>query len=139
EELYMEQPEGFDTGDRRVCKLRKSLYGLKQAGRAWYAKIDKTFTSLGYTQSNADHGIYTKDEGGIKTIITLYIDDIVIACNDKAELVPTKQELNQIYDMKDLGELHYCLGLQITRDRKARTISISQTRYIENILEKYNM
>ena len=139
EEIFMEQPEGFDTGDGKMCRLRKSLYGLKQAGRTWYEKIDNTFAELGFVRSEADHSIYVKDKDGVKTIIALYVDDLVIACNDEAALASIKRELGQHYEMKDLGTLHYCLGLRITRNRETRTIAIDQTRYIEGVLERYGM
>jgi hypothetical protein len=136
-----------------VCKLHKSLYGLKQAGRAWYQKIDNVLLhTLGFKRSQADHCVYVYNGNGndhinvnvngnnhIKVYIALYVDDLLIMCNNINKLTSIKQQLSTMFDMKDLGEAHYVLGIQIERDRKHKILHISQREYIKNVLERYNM
>lgn len=140
-EAFMIQPEGYEEPDKEhlVCKLNKSLYGLKQAGRKWYEKIHHELSSLGFNYLQTDNCIYvgTKSENII--IIALYVDDLLLESNSRAELNELKGKLTAIFEMKDLGEIKSILGLKIQRDRTRRTIKISQTEYIKNILKHYNM
>jgi hypothetical protein len=103
EEIYMVQPEGFEQvgGETLVCKLNKSLYGLKQAGRMWYFKIDETFKELGFKRSDADHSIYVRITGDTKVYIALYVDDLIVVCNDLEVLEDLKKGLSKRYDMNE--------------------------------------
>jgi hypothetical protein len=141
EDVYMAQPEGFvEKGNEElVCKLHKSLYGLKQASRSWYHKIDGELVGLGFTRSQADHSVYSLQKDNVKIIIALYVDDLILMANDLAKLLQIKEELGKRFDMKDLGEIHYCLGIQVIRDRKKRTIQLGQAKYIENVLKRFRM
>ena len=141
EEIYMEQPEGFidPTGKEKVCQLHKSLYGLKQAGRSWYHKIDAYFGELGLIRSFSDNCVYRKSKDGKILIIALYVDDLLIFSNEMAELQELKMQMCKRFEMTDLGEVRYCLGLEISRDRTNRTIKIGQARYVKEILERFNM
>ena len=80
EEVYVEQPLGFETHDRQshVCKLKKALYGLKQAPRTWYGRIDSFLMSLGFTKNKADPNLYSKVEDGMQVILLLYVDDLFL-------------------------------------------------------------
>jgi len=119
EELYIEQPQGFivhESGSH-VCKLKKArlkkaLYGLKQAPRAWYARIDSFLKSLGFTKSTADPNLYFKSEDGYPIILILYVDDMFLIGNEKL-IVGCKKELTTEFEMKDLGLMHYFLGLEV--------------------------
>ena len=141
EDIYMHQPEGFiEAGqENKVCKLQRSLYGLKQAGRSWYLKIDSCFSDLGLKRTHADNCVYHLRKDGILLIVALYVDDLLIIANDMAALNNLKMELSRRFEMKDLGEVQFCLGIQITRNRPERTIRISQAKYIEDVLRKFNM
>ena len=141
EEVYMTQPEGFiEVGkEHLVCKLQKSLYGLKQAPRAWNTLIDGFLKEKGFVQSMADHCIYTRLEGASTVIIALYVDDLIIASNSDEKMKWTKDFLNQRFEMKDLGPLSYCLGIQIRRDRTNRILWMSQEKYISDVLKRFNM
>lgn len=140
EEIYMEQPEGFESDDANlVCKLKKTIYGLKQSPRAWNIKLDTFLKSLGFIQSTADPCIYVKWESQFMTIISVYVDDLIIACDSTENLLNIKNALNQKFSMTDLGELHYCLGMQITRKRKEKSIFINQEKYIHDMLSKFGM
>ena len=144
-EIYMKQPEGYIdiTQPDKVCKLRKSLYGLKQSARCWNVTIDRSLKESGYVQSTADPCIYTKIEerNGRKClmIIAVYVDDIVLASNDIEMLNAEKARLNEQFDMEDLGEIHYCLGMSVKRDRAAKITTINQKVYLENVLKRFGM
>ena len=135
EEIYMEQPEGFKEKGKEhlVCRLKKSLYGLKQASRQWYKMFDSFMVSQGYKRTNVDHCVYVKQfEVGNFIILLLYVDDMLMVNRIKVELSKT-------FDMKDLGLAKHILGLQITRDRESKKLWLSQETYIERILERFNM
>ena len=145
-EIYMEQPEGYVDKNRpnMVCKLQKSLYGLKQSARCWNIAIDRFLKDSGYVQSSADPCIYSKSESkdGKKAslmIIALYVDDILLATNDVHMLKAEKAKLKQRFEMEDQGEVHYCLGMSIKRDRAARVLTINQKAYLENVLKRFGM
>lgn len=120
-----------------VCKLNKSLYGLKQAGRQWYSKIDHTFLSLGFRRLESDHCIYVYHISNIVMYIALYVDDLLIFSNNTPMMKSVKSKLSELYHMKDLGEAKYILGMQISRDRSNSTISLRQTAYIESLVERF--
>ncbi|KAK1697211.1 hypothetical protein QYE76_013908 [Lolium multiflorum] len=119
EDVYMTQPEGFvvEGKEHLACRLKKSIYGLKQASRQWYLKFDKIIRTFGFTENVKDNCIYVKFKGSRFTILVLYVDDILLACSDKDMLHETKNFLSSNFDMKDLGEASYVLGIEIHRDR----------------------
>jgi hypothetical protein len=139
--IYMQQPEGFVVAgqEQLVCRLRKSLYGLKQAGRAWYHKIHQALLELGFHCLHADTCIYVRERGSLLMIVALYVDDLLLLSNSLAELTAFKLALSQRFAMKDLGEAQYILGLQIERNRAARTLSISQREYVSKLLTHTGM
>ena len=142
ETIYMEQPKGFEVGNPAhvVCRLLKSLYGLKQAPRQWYAKIDDFFVRvMGMKRNPADDCVYIRRQGGQLLIIALYVDDLLIACSHESVLMDLKQKLRQQFEMKDLGESKILLGMDISRDLEAGTLSISQSRYAQKIIERFGM
>lgn len=135
EEIYMIQPKYFNKG-MKVCKLNKSIYGLKQASRIWNIKLDNVLKSLGLKQSNADPCIYFNLEGNKILIIAVYVDDLLIFTNNQPMKLKLKSNLKKKFKMKDMGQARFCLGLQITRDRKRGKIWLDQRQYIGEILEK---
>ena len=142
EEIYMQQPEGFEDKRKEdlVCKLKKSLYGLKQAPRQWYKKFDSFMVGHGYRRTVADYCVYFKRYPGENFIILLlYVDDMLIVGQDRAQISKLKEELAESFEMKDLGPAKQILGMEITRDRKNRRLWLSQERYVERILERFNM
>ncbi|KAM1221734.1 hypothetical protein ACFX2J_009352 [Malus domestica] len=141
EEIYMKQPEGFvDSGGKElVCKLRKSIYGLKQASRQWYLRFDEVMQSHGFVENSEDKCIYFKSSGRHFTILVLYVDDILIASTNLTLLHETKLILSDNFEMKDMGEASYVLGIEITRDKKRGLLGISQKGYIDKILKRFNM
>ncbi|RVW44023.1 Retrovirus-related Pol polyprotein from transposon TNT 1-94 [Vitis vinifera] len=119
EEVYMDQPEGFqDKGKAHmVCKLKKSIYGLKQASRQWYLKFHEILITFGFKENLVDQCIYLKISGSKICIIVLYVDDMLLASNNMGMILETKQFLSKNFDMKDLGEASYVIGIEIHRDR----------------------
>jgi len=118
EEVYMDQPEGFAIKEKEhmVCKLKKSIYGLKQASRQWCLKFNDTITSFGFTENIVDRCIYLKVSGSRFIILILYVDDILLATNDLDLLHETKKFLSKNFEMKDMGEASYVIGIEIIRD-----------------------
>ena len=128
EEIYMEQPEGFKVKGKEdlVCRLRKSLYGLKQAPRQWYRKFDSFMETNGYSKTTSDHCVFIKRYGvDDYVILLLYVDDMLIVGQDIAKIEKLKKDLNKSFAMKDLGSVKLILGMEITRDRKNRTLWLS--------------
>ena len=141
EEIYMVQPDGYVEQGKEdlVCKLNKSLYGLKQSSRCWFKTMDSFLKESGYEQCKSDSCLYVRRVGDDMVIIALYVDDILIASNNKKMLRKEKVALKERFNMKDMGEAHYCLGIQILRDRANKKMLLHQTRYLTNLLEKYNI
>jgi len=140
EEVYLVQPEGFvkQGQEHLVCRLRKALYGLKQAPRSWYVKIDTFFLQNGFVKSKNDPNLYVKkDEKGNVALISLYVDDLIITGSAHKLIEEIKVQLSQVFEMKDLGELHYCLGIEVWRE-PGKTL-ITQSKYTKEILKKFNM
>ena len=140
-DLYMQQPEGFVIAgqEQLVCKLRKSIYGLKQAGRAWFEKINAALIGMDFTPLDSDHCVYVRHQGDDVLYIVLYVDDLLLIGSSLAEVKQLKTDLSARFEMTDLGEAEYVLGLQLTRNRRARTLSLSQSDYIRRLLERYGM
>lgn len=139
EDIYMTQPPGFvkPGQDKLVCKLKKSLYGLKQSPRCWNTVLDGFLKSLGFLQATADQCIYTRLASNVQTIIAVYVDDLVIMSETTAELDNVKSSLSSKFKMKDLGEIHHCLGVSIARGDKS--LKLSQSLYIQQLLKRFNM
>jgi hypothetical protein len=145
EDIYMQQPEGYEQiGENQqqlVCKLIKSLYGLKQAGRTWHLKIDIALKREGFIALDADHCMYIRQLTDLSPlcIIALYVDDLLLACNDLKALTQLKANLITQFEMEDLGEAVFILGIEIKRNRATRTLSIGQPAYISSLLERHGM
>eukprot|EP00253_Pinus_taeda_P015569 PITA_15569 len=126
EEIYMEQPIGFiQTDSSLVCHLKKSLYCLKQAPRAWYAKIDSFLLESGFSRCRSDNTVYTKKEGKSLIIRVLYVDDLILTGSDPNLINHVKSSLKKKFEMTDLGNLHYFLGLQVLQSKEGIFLSQS--------------
>ncbi|KAK1608302.1 hypothetical protein QYE76_031975 [Lolium multiflorum] len=141
EELYMVQPKGFvdPKNANKVCKLQRSIYGLKQASRSWNRRFDKVIKDFGFIQCHGEACIYKKVSGSSVAFLILYVDDILLIGNDIELLSSVKGYLNNSFSMKDLGEASYILGIKIYRDRSRRLIGLSQSTYLDKILKKFRM
>ena len=141
ETIYMVQPENFVSGDPKsmVCKLKKSIYGLKQASREWYHKFHQVITSNGFEVNLVEDCVYHKFSGSKFIFLILYVDDILLASSDIGLLHETKKFLSKNFEMKDLGNASFVLGIQILRDRSQGILRLSQKSYIEKVLNRFGM
>ena len=150
ETIFVEQPEGFvesgPKGEPLVCKMNKSLYGLKQSPRNWNHVIDEWFKEYGFSVSEVDPCLYVKrsepGRGRSETsilIVLLWVDDLIICGNSSEDIAEFKKAISGRFNMKDLGALSSILGMKIMRDREARTLEITQTAYVEKVLERFQM
>lgn len=134
----MRLPPGFERqGEQRVCRLHKSLYGLKQASRNWFSTFSSALNRAGYTQSAADYSLFTQVLGTSYTAVLIYVDDIVVTGKDPSSIKNLKDFLSSQFNIKDLGPLNYFLGIETTYSGSA--IHLSQSRYIQNLLLKAKM
>lgn len=138
EEVYMQVSNGYDTPKAgMVCRLRKSLYGLKQASRNWYSKLSQALIEYGFQESHADHSLFTYTREGKFMAVLIYVDDLVIAGNCSDTCTNFKQYLRRCFHMKDLGPLKYFLGLELARGSTA--LFICQHKYTLDILDECKM
>ena len=122
-----------------MCKLKKSLYGLKQSPRCWNRAFYQSMEALGFCQSKADPCIFIKwsTDGNIQTIIAVYVDDLIIAAVNEMEMNLIKSSLKDNFKMKDMGKLGFCLGINIQHMKDG--LRLSQKSYIEVLLERYGL
>jgi hypothetical protein len=124
--------------ERMRCRLKKSIYGLKQASRQWYFKFDRTIRNFRFKENIEDNYVYAKFKNGRYIFLILYVDDILLA-SDVSLLLETKMFLSSKFDMKYLGEASFVLGIEIHRDRSKGVLGLSQKAYIEKVLKKFSM
>ncbi|KAK8670168.1 hypothetical protein V6N13_104928 [Hibiscus sabdariffa] len=141
EDVYMTQPEGFVTQENagKVCKLQRSIYGLKQASRSWNLRFNDAIKEFGFIRNEDEPCVYKKFSGSIVSFLILYVDDILIIGNDIPTLQSIKAWLSSCFSMKDLGEAAYILGVKYYRDRSRRLLGLSQCTYIDKVLKRFNM
>ena len=128
----MHQPEGFVTKGQEhlVCKLKRSIYGLKQSPRCWNSALHCQLKAMGFAQTTSDPCLYVSTEGEL-FVIAVYVDDIVLAGRSDRKMSEVKKALATRFDVKDMGELHYFLGVKIIQDQKAGKVWIGQPAYTE--------
>ena len=137
EDVYMAFPPGFHSKGEVVCKLNKSLYGLKQASRQWFSKFSEVLIQLGFVQSKADYSLFTRQQGESFMALLVYVDDVLIASNDKDKVDQFKLLLDQKFKLKDLGDLKFFLGLEVARTDKG--IALCQRKYALEVLSDAGM
>nr|GEZ16230.1 putative ribonuclease H-like domain-containing protein [Tanacetum cinerariifolium] len=115
EEVYMDPPLGFveRANPREVCRLKKSLYGLKRSPRAWSGRFTLAMRKYGFKQSNSDHTLFLKWKRKLVTCLIIYVDDMIITGNDEEEMTRLRTNLFKEFEMKDLGRLKYFLGIEM--------------------------
>jgi hypothetical protein len=135
EDVYVEQPPGFvlKGQEHKVLHLTKALYGLRQAPRAWYSKLDASLLKLGFTRSTSEHAVYLRGPETRRLIVGVYVDDLVITGSSHSDIDKFKLEMKDTFQMSDLGLLKYYLGLEVVQSE--RGISLSQRAYAAKILE----
>jgi len=136
----MRQPEGFvKKGEEKlVCRLIRSLYGLKQSPRMWNQVLHEALVSLGFKQLDSDPCIYTGIYDGEEMMIAVYVDDKILACRNEVSIQKLKKQIGQRFAIKDLGRLHYFLGVRINQLDDG-SVWMGQETYVENLLTKYGL
>ena len=136
-EVYMQQPKGFECQGKEefVCKLNKSIYGLKQSPRCWNSTLDAYLKEMQFTQTC----IYYRKNGEDMIFIGVYVDNLILAARNEKQLNQVKEKLSSKFDIKDLGELKYFLGMKVEPNRETRSIWIGQPAYTENFLKRLGM
>ena len=139
EEVYIKQPDGFREKGKEdlVCRLKKSLYGLKQSSRCWNTALDTFLQSRGLVQSNADPCVYSSEEGE-PVVVAIYVDDILIATETSESMKKMKNLLSKRFEVRDLGQLESFLGVKVNITPNG-PISIGQPGYTKKILERFGM
>lgn len=140
EEIYMDQPEGYGIPGKEhlVCRLKKSLYGLKQSSRCWSTVFKKYMESNKFKQSTADPCVYIRNAETM-IIVAVYVDDLIVIAETEEEMKKVKQSLSAQFKMKDMGKLHYCLGITIEQDSEQKCLWMHQKQYILKMLEKFGL
>ena len=141
ESIYMVQPEGFLTKgqEQKVCKLKRSIYGLKKASRSWNIRFDEAVKTYGFDQNVNEPCVYKYIKDKRVVFLVLYVDDILLIRNNVELLLDINMWLANQFQMKDLGEASCVLGIQIFRDRKNKLLALSQASYIDKVLIKFAM
>jgi hypothetical protein len=138
EEVYMKLPPGFShKGKSCVCKLNKSIYGLKQASRQWFSKFSTTLIQKGFRQSISDYSLFTYKTNQTTIFVLVYVDDIIITGNNEDAISDIKRFLAKAFSIKDLGNLSYFLGIEVSRSKKG--IFLCQRKYTLDILSDSGM
>ena len=138
EEIYMQQPEGYvKPGEEHlVCKIEKSLYGLKQSSRCWNKAFRESVEKVGFTQATADPCVFIRKKDTL-TIIAIHVDDLMILAENIFEMKRLKDSLNLQFKIKDMGELHYYVGVCIVQDKERKQVYLHQGQYIEKMLKTF--
>ncbi|MGQ3285925.1 reverse transcriptase domain-containing protein, partial [Bosea sp. (in: a-proteobacteria)] len=142
EVIYVQQPEGFREGSSNtVCRLHKALYGLRQAPRAWHARLCEELLAMNFKSSEADPALFTLHLPSGTVYLLVYVDDCLLCTQqgDTTGLAYVKQKLSSVFKLKDLGEARCFLGMQIVRDRAEGTILISQQKLIHELVTTHSM
>ena len=134
EEVYMKQPPRFVAQGEigKVCRLQKSLYGLKQSPRAWFGKFSQAIEAFGMQKSKSDHFVFSKNSNYGIILLIVYVDDIVITRSDSKGILSLKSFLHSQFHTMDLGMLKYFLGIEVMRSKQG--IMLSQQKYVLNML-----
>ena len=136
----MRQPEGFIAKGKEhlVCRLKKSIYGLKQSPRCWNSALDSQLKKMGFVEADSDPCIYRASAGEM-FFIGVYVDDIVLAAKSEKRLNEVKKSLSERFDIKDMGMLHYFLGVKVIQNDDMNEVWIGQPAYSRNLLQKFGM
>ncbi|PKI62918.1 hypothetical protein CRG98_016677 [Punica granatum] len=138
EEVYMKLPSGLTSaGSKKVCHLQKSLYGLRQASRNWFAKLFVALKSYGFNQSSVDYSLFVYNKAGVILVLLVYVDDLILTGNDLTHCEKFKNYLDDCFSIKDLGKLRYFLGIEVARQPDC--LFLCQRKYSLDILQETGM
>jgi len=139
DEVYMEQPQGFvdPSFPNHVCRLHKSIYGLKHAPRAWFKRLSTALLEHGFVESHMDYSLFICHAGSIHVFLLIYVDDIIITGNNPAIITLLIDKLQSNFALKDLGDISYFLGIQAVRNSEG--LHLRQSKYAIDLLQRVNM
>lgn len=139
EEVYIRQPPGYVKSKalNYVCKLDKALYGLKQAPRAWYSRLSTKLNELGFVSSKSDTSLFFYDKNGVTMFMLVYVDDIIVSSSSEKATSALLQDLNQEFALKDLGDLHFFLGIEVKKVNDG--LVLTQEKYASDVLRRVGM
>ena len=139
EEIYMRQPPMYEDGSPSVCRLRRTLYGLKQSGREWNHELDGAFLAIGFTRLLSDQCVYIRTRPPKSEIVGVHVDDMLTMTSSPADTDALYDELSNHFELSRLGPVKQIVGLEVTRDTAAGTLTIRQAQYIDRILARFGM
>jgi hypothetical protein len=134
EEVYMHPPPGIEVPSGHVCRLRRALYGLKQAPRAWFERFVSVIKACGFYSSDHDPALFIHVSSRGRTLLLLYVDDMLITGDDPDHIAHVKTYLSKEFQMSDLGALSYFLGIEVLQTQNG--IYLSQAKYIQDLLDR---
>ncbi|KAL9231947.1 hypothetical protein vseg_007105 [Gypsophila vaccaria] len=138
EEVYMQPPEGYiQANSGQVCRLKRSLYGLKQASRQWNHELTKLLLKQGFQQSRFDYSLFSREQDGFLTMVLVYVDDLLLTGNDPSYIAVLKKVLDTTFTIKDLGYIRYFLGLEVIRSSEG--ILVNQRKYVRDLISDAGM
>jgi hypothetical protein len=137
EEIYLLPPQGYNVQPDQVLRLKKSLYGLKQSPRCWYLKLHSWLLNFGFSRCAAEHSVYVLTNGSDQVILTVYVDDILLFSSSEILVNRVKKEMKNRFEMTDMGQPQYFLGIEICYDRSAGSLSLTQRGYAKRVLERF--
>lgn len=139
EEVFMKQPQGFERQNSSlVCKLNRSLYGLKQALRAWFDRLSQLLLSFGFQFSHCDKSLFIKTTSDCSLYVLVYVDDILIIGSDSTASTSLIAKIHATFSLKDLGSLNYFLGIEAISNPYV-SLTLSQAKYVSDLLAKADM
>ena len=133
------ESKGYETGDNKVCKLQKALYGLRESPGAWYDCFNEYVEKLNFVRSNHDYCLYVNNTSNDSIYILVFVDDLLICCKDKNKINEIKSSLMKRFAMKDLGKINQYIGIDIDYSDDRNKMTLSQTKYIESLGVKYEL
>lgn len=136
-DVYMKPPEGLECLPGKVLQLNTSLYGLKQSGREWYIEACHSLQSIGLWPTASDPSVFTLEDKSL--VLWLYVNNMLVLSNNSKRIEQVISSIRKLWDIKDMGEVEKILGLRIQRDRTHHALTICQTPYIEETLEKFDL
>lgn len=137
EEIYMQPPPGTKGEEGQVCRLRKAIYGLKQASRSWYLRLHQILRDEGFRRNEVDASVYIHGHHGV--ILAVYVDDIIVISPTEKRMKEIKGVLTTHFSMTDGGNINYCLGLEIRYNPKGNELTITQGHYVDHMISKFRM
>jgi len=140
EELYVREPKGFERGlPGQVLRLRKALYGLRQAARQWFLELEKLMGLMGMRQCTADPCLFMKDEGGDRSYLLMYVDDILLIARKQQRIAAMKRQVMEAFKSRDIGPPTFFLGLHLEQDAHRGLLTVSQRQYVTRLAERYGL